>query len=67
MPKKTLSYEDDLSCRLQDPKYAALYINEALQDEDTNDALLLLALRDVARAHNMSLKLLLAALDSGLA
>jgi DNA-binding phage protein len=59
MPKRTLSYEDDLLERLQDEDYAVLYLNAALEDDETDDsastvAVFLLALRDVAKAHKVA-------------
>jgi len=55
MPKRTQDYEEDLHQRLQDPAYAAEYLKAALEDdEEDSDALFLLALRDVAKAHKMT-------------
>lgn len=59
MSKRTLSYEDDLLERLQDEDYAVLYLNAALEDDETDDsassvAVFLLALRDVAKAHKVA-------------
>jgi probable addiction module antidote protein len=55
MPKRTRSYEEDLQQRLQDPAYAAEYLKAAIEDdEEDSDALFLLALRDVAKAHKMT-------------
>ena len=45
---KSVPYEDDLHAWLQDASNAAGYINAAIEDGDK--AVLLLALRDVARA-----------------
>ena len=44
----SISYRDDLLRRLKDPKYAAAYLSECLEDDD---ATFLVALRDVADAH----------------
>ena len=55
MTKKTISYADDLRERLRDPKYAAEYLNAVLEDEEnSNDAVFLLALRNVAEAFQIS-------------
>lgn len=55
MPKLTQSYEEDLHQRLKDPAYAAEYLKAAIDDdEEDSDALFLLALRDVAKAHKMT-------------
>jgi probable addiction module antidote protein len=55
MPKRTKSYEAGLQERLQDPGYASEYLQAALEDdEEGSDAVFLLALRDVARAHRMA-------------
>ena len=48
MSGKSVSYEDDLHEWLQDAGNAAEYINAAIEDGDK--AVLLLALRDVAKA-----------------
>ena len=52
MPKRTSSYHDRLLEDLRDPQEAANYINAAI--EDGSPELLLLALRHVAEAHQMS-------------
>lgn len=55
MPKRTRSYEEDLSKRLRDPKYAAGYLDAVLQDsEKDSKERFLLALRDVAKAYGMT-------------
>ena len=55
MTKKSISYADDLRERLRDPKYAAEYLNAVLEDEEnSNDAVFLLALRNVAEAFQIS-------------
>lgn len=51
MRRKAPSYVDDLRQRLQDEEYAADYLSEAINDEE---AVFLLALRDVVEAHRMS-------------
>ncbi len=50
MPKRTEKYEDSLIESLKDPEEAAAYLNAHL-NEDSPEALFLLALRDVAKAH----------------
>lgn len=45
-------YEDSLDERLKDSKYAIEYLNIILEENDPD--LLLLGLRDVARAHGFS-------------
>jgi probable addiction module antidote protein len=55
MSKSARRYEDDLRDSLKDPKEAAAYLNAHLQDhEEDSEALFLLALRDVSRAHGIS-------------
>ncbi len=51
--KRTKEYEESLVESLKDPKEAAAYLNAHLTD-DTSEALFLLALRDVAKAHGFS-------------
>ncbi len=46
------SYDDSLTAALTDPAEAAAYIEAALEAEDS--AALLLALREVAKAHGMA-------------
>lgn len=48
MSEKAIPYEDDLTAWLQDAENAAEYLNAAIEDGDK--AVLLLALRDVAKA-----------------
>jgi probable addiction module antidote protein len=52
MPKRTRPFRDALLEDLLDPREAAHYINAALTDSD--DTMLLVALRDVAEAHQIS-------------
>ena len=52
MKKSTKSYQEDLLKRLQDPDYAAEYLNAALIDEDP--AVFLTALKDIADAQGIS-------------
>jgi probable addiction module antidote protein len=52
MGKKTTSYRKLLHENLQDPQYAAEYLNAALEDGD--DKVFLLALRDVAAAKGIA-------------
>lgn len=47
--KLTESYHEDLLKRLADPKYALMYLNACLEDE--NEGVFLLALHDVAQVH----------------
>jgi probable addiction module antidote protein len=47
--KASKDYHGDLLKRLEDPAYAAAYLNACLNDGD--DGVFLLALRDVAQAH----------------
>lgn len=55
MPKRVRNYEQDLGKRLQDPEYAAGYLNSVLEDTEVgNKERFLLALRDVAKAHGMT-------------
>jgi probable addiction module antidote protein len=51
MPKRTRLHHDALLEHLQDPRAAAHYLNAALED---SDAMLLVALRNVAEASKMS-------------
>lgn len=46
------AYEDGLDERLKDPQYAIAYLNAILEDNDPD--LLLLGLRDVARAYGFT-------------
>jgi probable addiction module antidote protein len=48
MSNKSISYDEELHVWLQDPKNAAEYINAAIEDGDRE--VLLLTLRDVAKA-----------------
>jgi len=48
MNRKSVPYEEDLSVWLQDAENAAEYLNTAIEDGDKS--VLLLALRDVAKA-----------------
>lgn len=54
MKRKHKKYEDTLDEMLKDPKFAAAYINAHLEDEDESEAVLLLALRDVARVYGFA-------------
>ena len=55
MPKRTRKYEDSLAESLKDPKEAAEYLNAHLEDEGEDaEALFLLALRDVAKSHQIA-------------
>ena len=55
MPKRTRKYEDSLVESLKDPKEAAEYLNAHLEDEGEDaEALFLLALRDVAKSHQIA-------------
>ena len=49
MAKKITTYQEDLIESLKDPKEAAAYLNAAMEEGD--QALFLLALRNVAEAH----------------
>lgn len=49
MTKKITSYQEDLIEALKDPREAAVYLNAAI--EDGNNAVFLLAMRNVAEAH----------------
>jgi len=49
----TANYQKGLLERLQEPKYASEYLNEALKE--MSQEVFLLALRDVAKAKGMSL------------
>ena len=54
MPKRTRKYEASLAESLRDPSEAAAYLNAHLEEEgDDDDALFLVALRDVARSHGI--------------
>ena len=54
MPRKMKNYEEELSQRLKNPKYAAEYLNAVLMDKgDDLQERFLLALRDVAQAHGI--------------
>lgn len=48
----TARYEDGLKVALADPQEAAAYLNAALEEND--QAIFLLALRDIAEAHGFS-------------
>lgn len=50
--KASRPYEEDLDARLSDPKYAIEYLNSILEENEPN--LLLLGLRDVARAYGFT-------------
>ncbi|MGK5089991.1 addiction module antidote protein [Bdellovibrionota bacterium FG-2] len=50
--KPSRPYVDSLDTRLSDPKYAIEYLNSIL--EENNSDLLLLGLRDVARAYGFT-------------
>lgn len=52
MNEITANYEDGLKAALLDPNEAAAYLNAALEEND--QALFLLALRDIAEAHGFS-------------
>lgn len=49
MAKKITSYQEDLIEALRDPRKAASYLNAAIEESDR--AVFLLALRNVAEAH----------------
>ncbi|PWU22245.1 MAG: putative addiction module antidote protein [Bdellovibrio sp.] len=52
MPKRAKKYDKSLIESLKDPKEAAAYLNEHLEDDSKDsEELFLLALRDVAKAH----------------
>lgn len=51
MSKLTVSYQEDLRKRLKNPRYAAAYLDAALADGD--EAVFLLALRDVAESYGI--------------
>jgi DNA-binding phage protein len=51
---RDVSYDDYLNTSLTDPSEAAAYLNAAIELEDT--PALLLALRQVAKAHGMALE-----------
>jgi probable addiction module antidote protein len=53
MPKRTRSYRDSFLRDLLDPVEAANYLNVAV--EDPEEDMLLLALRDIAEAHQLAL------------
>ena len=50
--KASRPYEDSLDERLTDPNYAIRYLNSILEENDSD--LLLLGLRDVARAYGFT-------------
>ena len=51
MTRNKANYADDLRRRLQDPTYAAEYLNAVLEDEEEGaDTVFLLALRHVTEA-----------------
>ena len=50
--KASHPYEEGLDQRLKDPEYAILYLNSILEENDPD--LLLLGLRDVARAYGFT-------------
>ncbi len=50
--KPSRPYEEGLDERLREPKYAIEYLNSVLEENDPD--LLLLGLRDVARAHGFT-------------
>ena len=52
MKKSAKSYQEDLLKRLQNPDYAAEYLNAALADEDPS--VFLTALKDIADAQGVS-------------
>lgn len=52
MPKRTKSFKAGQLERLKDPRYAAQYVNAAIEGGD--DAALLLALRNVAEAQSVT-------------
>jgi probable addiction module antidote protein len=56
MPRRSQSYSDYLQERLKDPEEAAAYLNAVLdtQDEPDFEAVLLGALRHVAKAHGIA-------------
>lgn len=56
MPKRTRSYEDSLLADLRDPKQAVAYLNASLEEPEQPDAeaLFLLALHHVAKAHGIA-------------
>jgi probable addiction module antidote protein len=47
------SYEEGLSKRLKDPRYAAGYLNAVLHNPEAEMSTFLLAVSDVARAHGI--------------
>ena len=51
MPKRTSDYRESLLEDLKDPREAACYLNAALED---SDEMFLVALRNVAEAHQMT-------------
>lgn len=51
--KPYVDYEEGLSKRLRDPRYAARYLNAVLQDSSADVSTFLLAVADIARAHGM--------------
>lgn len=52
MPKRTRSFKAGQLERLKDPRYAAQYVNAAIEGGD--NAALLLALRNVAEARSVT-------------
>ena len=52
MTQITAKYEDGLKLSLKDPEEAAAYLDAALEEND--QAIFLLALRDIAEAHGVS-------------
>ena len=56
MPKRTRSYEASLLADLRDPVQAAAYLNASLEEPEQPDAeaLFLLALHHVAKAHGIA-------------
>lgn len=54
VPKRTIDYDEWLLTRLKDPDAAAAYLNEHLIAGVDADELFLIALRNVAQAHEVS-------------
>lgn len=54
MSAKTKSLEDILDQQLQDPVFAASYLNEVFSDSESTIEEMLLALKDVVRARGVS-------------
>ena len=48
LAKPSVSYREDLLCRLKDSAFAAGYLSKCLEDDEST---FLVALRDVAEAH----------------